>query len=711
MKVCLVSPATVTEFEKSVAEADAIRNLAEHAPIGILTLAAVLKDRGIDHFLFDLNTAYYDFLRSDHHCQGQRFFDYVIERLSKLEFDLIGFGTICSTYPLTLRLAEGVKKARPHSTVVLGGPQASAVDQATLKEFNFIDFVVRYEAEETFPALIEALTRGTCVSVVPGITYRRGGDVKRTQSPPIIANLDALPVPSFDLYSAISKAKFIPLELGRGCPYACTFCSTNDFFRRRFRLKSPELIVEQMVSLRNRYGIALFDLIHDMFTVDKRKVIEFCDLVKAAEVDLFWNCSARTDRVDLELLEIMADSGCRGIFFGIETGSQRLQHTIQKNLVLSDAIDTIRSASDLGMNCAVSLITGFPDETVLDVRDTADFFARSTAYENSIPQLHILAPLADTPLSRQYEAQLTFDDIVSDMSHQGWEQDDEDREFIASYPNIFPNFYAIPTDLDREWLKEVRSFLLYGARAFSWLLSMLHTSESHIIDVYESFKVWVLSQSSESNPSDLAPYFQTKAFRSDFLRFLKEQHADSTRWPDLIRFVSDYFAIVDEVAIESIGDEKDKSEHNDKKRESSEDRVYVKAFADTSVPKVCSGVRIIESPVSFIDLKLRVGKHLELDTLPRSGESLATRRLLGHWPEVLHLSHLSLELLCLCDGSRTVESIKQIMCSRHPDIAGVSTDIAVMFGMELLRYDGLVEVDTKKLACEALSDARENHAA
>src|SRR5581483_10142815 len=116
---------------------------------------------------------------------------------------------------------------------------------------------------------------------------------------------------------------------------------------------------------------------------------------------------------------------------------------------------------------------GFPDETLDDFRDTARLLTNTLRYENVEPQLHILAPLAGTPLHNQYQSELRFDDIVADMSHQGWDQALADRESIAAYPDVFANFYAIPTMVPRPLLKEVRGFLLAASQQFPLLLVAL----------------------------------------------------------------------------------------------------------------------------------------------------------------------------------------------------------------------------------------------
>jgi radical SAM superfamily enzyme YgiQ (UPF0313 family) len=196
-----------------------------------------------------------------------------------------------------------------------------------------VDLVVRGEAEETFPAVLSAIEGDTGFDAILGITYRVKGQIVRARNAPVIKNLDALPIPAYHLYADVEKCSNIPLELGRGCPFACSFCSTNDFFRRNFRLKSPQKMLAQMRELKKRYGVSAFDLVHDMFTIDRKRVVSFCrELVESGEM-FRWGCSARTDCIDEELIAEMAEAGCRGIFFGIETGSVRMQRSVNKKLI------------------------------------------------------------------------------------------------------------------------------------------------------------------------------------------------------------------------------------------------------------------------------------------------------------------------------------------------------------------------------------------
>src|SRR5262249_1960902 len=247
-----------------------------------------------------------------------------------------------------------------------------------------------------------------------------------------------------------------PVELGRGCPFACTLCSTNDFFRRRFRLKSPARMIADMRRVKETYGITSFELVHDMFTVDRKRVEAFCDALLEGKEEFTWGCSARTDCVDEDLIALMARAGCRGIFFGIETGSSRMQKIIHKSLELNDSAERVRSCDKFKINTAVSLMAGFPEETMDALPATAAFFVDSRRYDHADPQLSILAPLADTPIQKRNKDGLVLDDDLADMSYRGWQQEPVDHAMIAAHPEIFSSFYSVPTPyLEHEFLKEL----------------------------------------------------------------------------------------------------------------------------------------------------------------------------------------------------------------------------------------------------------------
>src|SRR6478609_4500005 len=156
MKVCLISAPTANQFDRrAIGETEAARIMGELAPVGILSLAAVLEAKGLQPEVVDLNRIYYSWLQDTKRSKTD-FCSFAGDYFASRDFDFFGFSTVCSSYPVTLRIAGEVKRAHSKSVVVLGGPQASVVDVSTMHAFPWIDLVVRGEAEQTLPDLVDA---------------------------------------------------------------------------------------------------------------------------------------------------------------------------------------------------------------------------------------------------------------------------------------------------------------------------------------------------------------------------------------------------------------------------------------------------------------------------------------------------------------------------------------------------------------------------
>ena len=527
MTICLVTAPTVTEFRgPEELSSSSVRWAASHPQLGILSLAAVLENHGEDFRIVNLNRVYCDYSKAAGDADPDDFAEVAALEIGAQAADVCGFSSICSSYPLTLRIARALKAIRPASAILLGGPQASVVDVHTLAAFPFIDFVLRGEAERSLPALIDQLKGELRLDEVPGLTYRVGTQPRRNVDAKSIENLDDLPSPAYHLTGELQGATMAALELGRGCPYACTFCSTNDFFRRNFRLRSPQRLLRDMRWIAKEYGIRVFDLVHDMFTIDRRRVAAFCEAMIESGEHFTWSCSARTDCVDGELLEMMARGGCAGIFYGVEVGSPRMQKIINKNLDPQRAKEVIDDTERLGMRSTVSLITGFPEETWDDLRHTVRIYMHSARCPHSSPQLNILAPLAETPIHSKHRQEMVLYDLCSDMSHQGRSQNEADLELIRDYPDIFPNFYLLPTPhLDRDCILELREFALNALERFRWLVIAIDRSTSGIEDFFVEWRTHRLAIQRGIKGTDLRHYYRTSEFHTDFQIFVRQHLA------------------------------------------------------------------------------------------------------------------------------------------------------------------------------------------
>lgn len=525
MKICLITAPIATEFKDQEEIDSCLSEPAVSGPqLGILSLASVLGLRGDTVKVFDLDWAYVGHLHSPD--KRHSFAELAGSMIAAEGADVYGFGSICSSYPHTIRIAKAVKAARPDSTILLGGPQATVVDLQTLAAFPFIDFILRGESERTLPLFLDELSGERQFPRVPGLSYRHQGQPTRNCSPAVLEDLDTVPLPAYHLIGGLHGATRASLELGRGCPFACTFCSTNDFFRRRFRLRSPERVLGDMRSLAASYGVREFELVHDMFTIDRKRVVHFCDSMLASGNDFKWACSARTDCVDEELLELMSRSGCVSIFYGVEAGSSRLQKIIDKHLDVERARQVIAETERLGIRSTVSLITGFPEETEADLRETLRMFMFSARRAQSAPQLNVLAPLAGTPVQLKYRDQMTLGELCSEMSQQGVSQDSEDYQLIEQHPDIFPNFYLLPTPhLDRARLLELREFALNAVGHFRWLLCAIDQSTEEFHEFFVTWRQFRLTDRPRLSGPQLRKYYKSHYFRTDFLSFVKSSPA------------------------------------------------------------------------------------------------------------------------------------------------------------------------------------------
>jgi len=325
-----------------------------------------------------------------------------------------------------------------------------------MNKFADFDVLVRGEAEETIVPLLDALDSGKELSAIPGISYRDGSRVCRSTVDAGVMDVDRLRMAAFHAYP-ISDLGLgsMRVEAGRGCPFHCTFCSTATFFGRKYRVKAARKLVSELKALHRDYNITEFSLQHDLFTVNRRKVFEFCEEVRPCSFS--WTCSARIDCVDSELLREMARSGCHGIYFGVETGSSKLQELVKKRLDISLLTPTLTNAKEVGINVTTSFITGFPDETLSDLEATLDCLDRCHRISPTTTclQLHLLTPEPGILLYEENKSRLLYDGHISDFNFPTLAADES--AMLRGNPDIFMNHHFYDTKLPRETVVGVTS--------------------------------------------------------------------------------------------------------------------------------------------------------------------------------------------------------------------------------------------------------------
>jgi radical SAM superfamily enzyme YgiQ (UPF0313 family) len=480
------------------------------APVGLLALAAMLR-RSVhgDPILFDTNLA----IASGDIPLNDDFYQNAAKRICLQEPDVLGFMTECDSYHHVLQIMEAVKQLRPSCYCVLGGPHATAVAQTTLARRRFVDAIVSGEGEQTIVELIDALAQGR-EEVIPGTLRRnRNGEVLEGGPRPLSSSLDELPVPAYDLYRGTPEEEIF-VEVGRGCPFQCSFCSTAPFWQRRHRVKSPARILQEIHLVQSLYDSKRVHFTHDLLTTDKRWVLDLCHTLTKAGSPVKWTCSARTDMVDGELLSAMAQAGCNAIYFGIESGSARVLKDIQKDVPIERSLAVLQLCRDVGIRPNAGFIAGFPTEARDSLQDTFSAYERALTLGTRPTHIFGFCPFAQ---SSMYAG-------LTDMACDGHfldvpitpAIDAANRELVASDRDLFGAYFR-----PRQNISTLR---ISGIDEFSNLVEpvviptiTLSRSIGGMLEVFDRWTNWIERHNIETGKPRYRRYYGTPLDFCDFV--------------------------------------------------------------------------------------------------------------------------------------------------------------------------------------------------
>jgi len=414
------------------------RSMTFDLPLGLLNLAAILQQAGHQAEILDFNTLFLDGSLHLVECEAENL-TALRDLLLARQPDLLGFSTFCSTYHIALLVARAVKEKRPGLPVILGGPQASLTAEPTLQAFPWVDAVAVGETEETIERIVAGLLGEIPLAGIPGLAYREGKSI-RLNAPALLLDLKDLPEPDYGMASTFGQAVWIPVETGRGCPYNCRFCSTRIFWRRICRPRDPASIAWEMTRIHRVWGRTQFIFVHDLFTSQRQRVIELCDILDGLGLPLTWSCSARLDSIDEHLADRMIHSGCRRIFLGLESGSPRVQAMIGKPMDLEKGLTVVEFLARSGVETICSLIAGFPGEREEDLRLTLSLALRVNEMGCEV-MVNRFTFLPQTELTEEYQDRLVFDGRPSNFGSAQFVS--LALDWIRQYPQIFPTFYTV----------------------------------------------------------------------------------------------------------------------------------------------------------------------------------------------------------------------------------------------------------------------------
>lgn len=407
-------------------------------PLGILYCAGVLREAGIEVSLLDQPATCFSL-------------DQAVDWVKKEDPDIVGFSVLLSAAKEAPKIAERVKAENPELTVVFGSHHSTFNAERILRKYPFVDIVVRGEGEYAGVEIVRCLEEQRGLDRVEGVTFRKNGRVVSNPDRPLNKDVDALPFPDRDLagveYTSaifgvkINSRKFTTLLSSRGCPFNCSFCGIRKFTRRAWRPRSVENVMAELEYLQSE-GYEQFLFADDNFTLDAKRVSKLCRSIRKAGMDIEWFCDSRVDHVSYDMFRDMVKAGCRCLFFGIESGNQRILDFYRKGITPEQSEKAVFKARKAGVDIIVgSFIVGAPDETQREIVDTLRFANR---LDIDIPDVNILGAHTGT-------------DIWNDLVAKGFLKENEQWEDEICIPR------DVPTPVPYE---EVKSLIYEYFRAF-----------------------------------------------------------------------------------------------------------------------------------------------------------------------------------------------------------------------------------------------------
>lgn len=360
--------------------------------LGLLSLAAVLRQSGHEARVFHAG-----------------FEPEAAARLWAFAPDVLGVSAVTVAMPSALALAGECARRLPGALRVIGGPHPTARPADGVHD-GFFHVAVMGEAERTLPLLVAAWDRNhpninrDNLQGITGLGFADGDQWCETGMPTMLSaeELDRLPPPDFDAMALddyfrvgarhglfVRGRRVLPMMTSRGCPQTCTFCCR--VMGSRLRAHSPERVREEMRRLVETYGVDEVFCEDDNFFADRRRAVTI--LSDAARMPhqplLKFANGVRVDRLDAELLDLMAAAGVDSVSFGLESGSPATLALMKKRLDLDKVRSVVALVKRKGFRVGGNCILGYPGETLATLRESVTFLRSldldSSAIVNLIP--------------------------------------------------------------------------------------------------------------------------------------------------------------------------------------------------------------------------------------------------------------------------------------------------------------------------------------
>lgn len=358
-------------------------------PQGLAYIASALRNGGHEVVIYNQDLHHYP----DEHLTAF---------LDANRFDVVGFSFIAGYYQYkkALRISEAINRSKRRPLYMIGGHGPSPEPEFFMNKTG-ADVTVIGEGEETVVELLRAVEAKRPLGEVAGIAYRDGSAIRVTPRRSLVADIDSLPLPAFDLFPmeyyrllrmphATSADFVMPVLSGRGCPFTCNFCYRLD---EGFRARSTEAIIEEIRLLQRDYGITYIAFSDELLMSSEARVTELCEGFLDAGLNIKWDCNGRLNYANPHVLALMRRAGCVFINYGIEAFDDQILKNMKKALTTKQIVAGIEATLASGISPGFNIIFGNIGENRETLQKGVEFLLK---YDDGA-QMRTIRPVTPYP--------------------------------------------------------------------------------------------------------------------------------------------------------------------------------------------------------------------------------------------------------------------------------------------------------------------------
>lgn len=359
-------------------------------PLHLVYIAGAIKRAGHSVKIADIHYRY----AMNRNSVGSKveFENEIIEEIGRMDFDLLGIGSIVSSFDFSKRLVNEIKRKRPDVPIIVGGGMSMALKDLWFDRTK-VDFLVESDGELVIRDFLEFFPDRDSLAKIPGLHMRTNGGFVSKKKPNLPRNLDYIDYPDWSLldnlgdYMDIQKRwinatlpaqlrlsdgdNVLPIVMTRGCPYHCTFCyHVNNLHRSH----SVEYIVNYLRHLKEKYRVNFIQTWDDLIMANKQWLSELCDALSGQNLGMsIFTSGGKPNLVTGELLKKMKAAGFIRVSYGIESGSQKILNIMKKQTTVTQNYEAVKMTAEEGIFVHLNMVIGMPGEDMLTLKETSDF--------------------------------------------------------------------------------------------------------------------------------------------------------------------------------------------------------------------------------------------------------------------------------------------------------------------------------------------------